>query len=57
MLPVLTYGAVMWGLMKRAELRLRTVQRAMERKMISAVLRDMKNAVWVRVTNANLMIF
>uniref|UniRef100_A0A224YMB0 Endonuclease-reverse transcriptase n=1 Tax=Rhipicephalus zambeziensis TaxID=60191 RepID=A0A224YMB0_9ACAR len=46
-LPVLTYEAETWRLTKRVQLKLRTTQRAMERKMIGVTLRDRKRAEWV----------
>ena len=47
-LPVLTYGAETWRLTKRVLLKLRTTQRAMERRTIVVTLRDKKRADWVR---------
>ena len=47
-LPVLTYGAETWRLTKRVQIKLRTTQRAMERKMIGVTLRDKKRAEWIR---------
>ena len=47
-LPVLTYGAETWRLTKRVQLKLRTTQRAMERKMVGVTLRDKKRAEWIR---------
>lgn len=47
-LPVLTYGAETWGLTKLLERKLRSAQRAMERKMVGVTLRDRKRASWIR---------
>ena len=47
-LPVLTYGAETWRLTKKLENKLRTAQRAMERKILGLTLRDRKRAVWIR---------
>ena len=47
-LPVLTYGAETWRLTKRIQTKLRTTERAMERKMIGVTLRDKKRAEWIR---------
>ena len=39
-LPTMTYGCQMWSLTKATTQRLRTAQRAMERKMLKAKLKD-----------------
>ncbi|MCJ3464060.1 hypothetical protein LNY58_26610, partial [Klebsiella pneumoniae] len=47
-LPVLTYSAETWRIAKKLEMKLRSTQRAMERKMIGVTLRDKKRAEWIR---------
>ncbi|XP_077514206.1 D-beta-hydroxybutyrate dehydrogenase-like isoform X1 [Amblyomma americanum] len=47
-LLVLTHRSETWRLTKRVQLKLRTTQRAMERKMIGVTLKDRKRAEWVR---------
>ena len=39
-LPTMTYGCQTWSLTKATTQRLRTAQRAMERKMLKAKLKD-----------------
>lgn len=47
-LPILTYRAATWRLMKSAGLLLITTERAIERKMRSTTLKDKKRGEWVR---------
>ena len=47
-LPVLTYGSETWGLTKKAERKLRTAERKIERIMLGITLRERKRATWIR---------
>ncbi len=45
---VLTYGSETWGLTKDLERKLRSAQRAMERRMMGITWRHRKRASWIR---------
>ncbi len=47
-LPVLTYGSETWRLTKELEMKLRSEQRGMERRMLGITWRDKKRASWIR---------
>lgn len=47
-LPVMTYGAVTWGLTQRLENKLRSAQWSMERRMVGVTLKDRKTTPWIR---------
>lgn len=47
-LPVMTYGAENLHLTEHLERKLGSLQQAMERKMIGVMLRERKQAPWIR---------
>ncbi len=47
-LPILPYGMETWRLTKELEMKLRTTERAMERRMLGITWRDRKRAPWIR---------
>ncbi len=47
-LPVLTYESETWRLTKELQIKLRSAQRGMERRLLGITWRDRKRASWIR---------